>query len=240
MKQLMTLCLGLLLMTSANAQFGKKKISGNGNLTTEERKTGSYDKIGVAGMFDVDLVSGKEGNISITAEENLLEYIETEVQGNLLKIKTQKGVNLRPHKKIVITVPFEDISEVSLAGSGNIVGKDLIKANDFETNLAGSGDIDLFVETEDLESNIAGSGDIKLRGKSNVYEGNLSGSGDIDAYELITEDAEVSISGSGDIRLHCNQKLKARVSGSGNVLYKGNPAKEDSKVSGSGKVETRG
>lgn len=239
MKQLTTICLGLLFISTANAQFWNKKISGNGNVTTVERKTGNYDKIGVAGMFDVELVSGKEGNISITAEENLLEYIETEVKGSSLKIKVKKGVNLRPRKKMLVIVPFEDISEVSLAGSGDIVGKDLIKANDFETNLAGSGDIDLLVEATDLESNIAGSGDIKLRGKADVYEGNVSGSGDIDAYELIAEEVNVAISGSGDIQVHCNQKLQARISGSGNVLYKGNPAKEDSKVSGSGKVETR-
>lgn len=240
MKQLITLCLGLLFISTANAQFWNKKISGNGNVTTVERTTGDYDKIGVAGMFDVELVSGKEGKLTITAEENLLEYIETEVQGNSLKIKVRKGVNLKPRKGIHIVVPFKDISEVSLAGSGDIVGRDLITSDHFETNLAGSGDIDLAVEAGQLESNIAGSGDIKLHGKAGVYDGRVSGSGDIDARDLKAGDVNAAISGSGDIHVHCDGKLEARISGSGNVLYSGNPTKEDSKVSGSGKIEKRG
>ncbi|MGS2760702.1 head GIN domain-containing protein [Sinomicrobium sp. M5D2P9] len=237
MKKIITLCIGLLFISTIHAQwFGNKKVTGNGNVVKTDRNTGDYDEIGVAGMFDVILVSGKEGKLTIEAEENLLEYIETEVNGNTLKIKTTKGINLRPRKKILITIPFEDISAVSLAGSGSITGKDLIKASAFETSLAGSGDINLAVETDKLESNIAGSGDIKLKGKARVYEGRISGSGDIHAYELIADEVNTAVSGSGDIQVHCNGKLTARISGSGSVLYKGNP-KEDSKVSGSGKVK---
>ncbi len=237
MKKIITLCIGLLFISTLNAQwFGNKKVTGNGNVVKTDRKTESYDEISVAGMFDVVLVSGREGNLIIEAEENLLEYIETEVKGSSLKIKTAKGINLRPHKKILITVPFEDISEVSLAGSGSITGNDLIKARGFETNLAGSGDIDLAVEADNLESNIAGSGNIKLKGKAKFYEGNISGSGDIHAYELMADEVNAAISGSGDVQVYCNSTLTARISGSGSVLYKGNP-KEDSKISGSGKIK---
>src|SRR5690606_22271211 len=101
----------------------------------------NYDEIGVAGMFDVVLVSGGEGHITIEAEENLLEYIETEVKGSTLKIKTTRGINLRPRKKILVTIPFEEISAVSLAGSGSITGKSPVRASGFSTSLAGSGDI---------------------------------------------------------------------------------------------------
>ncbi|WP_268223016.1 head GIN domain-containing protein [Sinomicrobium oceani] len=236
MKKIIALCIGLLFASTIHAQwFGNKKVTGNGHVVKTDRKTGDYDHIGVAGMYDVVLVSGTEGNITIEAEENLMEYIETEVKGNTLNIKTTRGINLRPRKKIRITVPFRDISAVSLAGSGSITGQDLIKANDFKTSLAGSGDIDLAVEAGKVESNIAGSGDIRLKGKTKVYEANVSGSGDIHAYDLIAEQVHTAVSGSGDIQVHCNDMLKARVSGSGNISYKGN-AREDSKVSGSGKI----
>jgi len=44
------------------------------------------------------------------------------------------------------------------------------------------------------------------------------------------------VAGSGDIRIYCNGVLKARVAGSGDIKYKGNPSKEDTKVAGSGDI----
>lgn len=235
-----TFCLLLFLTTtSVNAQWwGGKKIKGNGNMVTKERNTGDYDGVSVAGSFDVELVSGREGAISIKAEENLIEYIETEVKNDILKIKIEKGYSLRPSggRKIMITVPFQDISQVSLAGSGDVVSKSSIRADKFKASVAGSGDMALEVNAGAVEGKIAGSGDLKLTGTAREFECRIAGSGDIDAYNLKAGDVDASIAGSGDIRVHCDGKLKARISGSGGIRYKGNPEKEDTKISGSGRV----
>lgn len=66
------------------------------------------------------LIKGKEGAISINADENLMEYIETEVENGHLKIQPKKGYQLRSTKKIVSTVSFETIEAISLAGFGSI------------------------------------------------------------------------------------------------------------------------
>tara|TARA_B100001059_G_C17694661_1_gene506843 strand:+ start:617 stop:748 length:132 start_codon:yes stop_codon:yes gene_type:complete len=41
------------------------------------------------------LKKGEEGKISIEGEENLLEYIVTEVSRGILKIQVEKGINLK-------------------------------------------------------------------------------------------------------------------------------------------------
>lgn len=236
-----TLCLAFFLTTaSVNAQWwGSEKVKGNGNMVTKERKTGDYDAISVAGSFDVELVSGREGNITISAEENLIKHIETEVKGDVIKIRIEKGYSLRPSrgKKILITVPFKDISKVSLAGSGDVFTKNSsIKANSFKASLAGSGDIVLDVDATTVEGSLAGSGDISLKGSATDFECRVAGSGDIHAYDLKARNVEVSISGSGDVQVHCDGSLKGRISGSGGIKYKGSPDKEDTKVSGSGSI----
>jgi hypothetical protein len=238
MKKFITLTACLLCALTVRAQWGSKKVKGNGNVTTENRTLGNYDGVAVAGFFDVELVSGTEGKLNLKGEENLLEYIETEIKDNVLKIKVRKGYNLRPsfNKTILITVPFKDISSVSLAGSGDVVSKAPIKADNFETKLAGSGDIILDVTAENVEASVAGSGDLRLKGKANNFEVKVAGSGDIYAFDLKAQNVEASVAGSGDVRVSCSGDLKARVSGSGDITYKGNPTRSDTKVSGSGDV----
>ncbi len=95
MKNLLSLSLVVLLTVSCTAQWSKK-IKGDGNSKSIERSVGDYDEIAVSGWFDVDLVSGNEGELTLEGESNLLEYIVTEVKSGKLVIKVKKGYNLKP------------------------------------------------------------------------------------------------------------------------------------------------
>ncbi len=231
----------LLLSFSVQAQWGSNTIKGNGNVITETIKTSDYDAISVGGIYHVTLVAGQEGTITITGEENLLENTIIEVNNNKLEIKTEKNTNLNPSsgKRIEVTVPVRDISAVSLAGSGKIVSLNFdLKSRNLQVSLAGSGDIKLSVETANLIAKLAGSGDMELMGKATTLKGSIAGSGDLKLDELITTKADVAVAGSGNINVHCTEELKARISGSGNIVYKGNPTVRDTKTAGSGKIKS--
>jgi hypothetical protein len=231
--------ISLLLACNLNGQWGKR-VKGNGNEVTIERSVGSYDAVALSGWFDVDLVSGSEGNLTLSGEENLLEHVVTEVKNGKLQIRTEKGYQLKPSSwktgGIRITVPVESIEEITLSGSGDIVGKTPMKASRFHAGMSGSGDITLEVMAEDLEATLSGSGDIELSGTADRFEVRVSGSGDVKAFELEADEVEATVSGSADLRVTANEVLYARVSGSGDIYYRGNPSKVDSKTSGSGDI----
>lgn len=238
MKKLITLTLALGIISSASAQWGKR-IKGNGNVVTIERSVGDYDEVAVAGWFDVELVSGNEGELTLKGESNLLEYIKTEVKNGKLVIKVAKGVNLRPSNwksGIYVTVPVESINAVSLSGSGDLVGKTTIRVNNFSAAMSGSGDVSLVVEADEVDASLSGSGDINLSGSTTDFTVSVSGSGDIKAYDLEADFVRATVSGSADIRVTANQSIDARVSGSGDIHYRGNPKKIKSKASGSGDI----
>jgi len=239
MKISILITVALLCVSTANAQWwGGKKVKGNGNMTTVTRTTSDYDVISCAGSLDYKLVAGTEGKITIEGEENLLEYIITEVKDGKLKIKTKNNTYLKTSygKSIKITIPFKDISKVSLSGSGDMWNEDTIKANSFKASLAGSGDLVLKVDVSNLEGSIAGSGDLTLKGNTNNLRAKVAGSGDFHGFNLEANNTDVSVAGSGDAEVVSNRTLKARVAGSGDIEYKGNPDKEDTKVSGSGSI----
>jgi hypothetical protein len=237
MKKVLILALFLIAANMTYAQWGKK-IKGNGKMVTIERSTGDYEGISVAGWFDVELIAGREGALTIKGEENLLEYIITEVKDGTLVIKVEKGVNLQSSSwksgGISITIPVEEIDELSMSGSGDLVGKTVLKSPNFSTRMSGSGDMDLSVETQNLDVTLSGSGDMNLKGNADSLEVQISG--DINAYDLIASHVSAVVSGSADIKVTANESLKARVSGSGDITYRGNPGKIDSKTSGSGDI----
>ena len=240
MKTLIRLSLvaGLLIagVQEVQAQWGNKKVVGNGNVTTKTINTGNYDAIKGVGSMDVHLEKGSEGNITVTTDENLQEYIIVEVKDGALVIRTKKNIYLKTKKGIHVTVPFQDISEVSLVGSGDIDTKDPITANNLEVNVTGSGDVVLEVNSKMLEAKVTGSGDMELSGTTDELEVRVSGSGDFKGFDLQAQNTNASVSGSGDVKVVAKNSIKARVNGSGDIVYRGNPERSDTKTSGSGDI----
>ncbi|PHR70591.1 MAG: DUF2807 domain-containing protein [Lutibacter sp.] len=239
MKFMKTIVTTLIICLTIQANAFTKKVKGNGNVVTETRTTEDYEKIAVGGSFDVTLVSGKEGNLTIKIEDNLLEYLITEVNDGTLKIKWKKGINVHTRKGVIITVPFKQINAVSLAGSGNIKTNDPITSHNLELKIAGSGNMNLDIKASDLITKIAGSGNMSINGTTTNLECRIAGSGDFNSYNLTTRDVEVKIAGSGTLKATINGKISAKIVGSGNVYYKGTGTTEDVKVTGSGNVSKK-
>jgi hypothetical protein len=238
-KTIASILLLSIISTSIQAQFFNKKIKGNGELTTITRNVSDYDEISVAGSFDVKLFKGEEGTITIKADENLLEYIVTEVKNSDLKIKTKKGYTITSRKTIEITVPFESIDGVSLAGSGDVFTNDVIKSNNLKLSLAGSGNMDLNVSTGEVVSNIAGSGNIQLAGDTDNFSCSIAGSGNLNGFNLKATIANAKIAGSGNIKINAVNEIHAKIAGSGNIVYSENPEIIKSKSVGSGSVKKK-
>lgn len=238
MKTISTLFIAILLVSSTIIAQ-KNKVKGNGNITTETRTVSNFDQIKVSGSFDVTLLKGDEGTITIEASENLMEAIETDVKDGVLKIRYKSGWNIRSYKKVHITVTFEDLEGVSLSGSGSVISEDEIIANDFELGVSGSGNMKLKLFTGNLEASISGSGNLKLSGETNTFTCSISGSGNLNASELKATITTAKVSGSGNVKVNAIKEIHAKSSGSGNIIYSGNPTIVKANSSGSGSVHKR-
>ncbi|WP_405604634.1 head GIN domain-containing protein [Polaribacter sp. Asnod1-A03] len=234
---LTSLVLMLAITTKSQNWFsGSKRIKGNGNTKIITRSTSNYDAIAIGGSFDVVLIKGNEGEITIEAEENILPYIETEVSRNTLKVKFKDNTNINTTKRMTVTIPYKSLESVSLGGSGSISCKSLIKSNDFKVSIGGSGNIDLKLDSGSIKASIGGSGSIYLEGNTNEFDCSIAGSGNINAYNLETDELNANVAGSGNIKTTVSSKIDAKVVGSGSIYYKGKPSNIKSKSVGSGDV----
>ena len=111
----------------------------------------------------------------------------------------------------------------SMNGSGDIeVGR--ATSLNATYNLNGSGDIDANHQiANNIHSQISGSGDINIEGKCDIALLQVTSSGDIDASDLEATKVSATITGSGSIECFAQKSLTTKITGSGEVRYKGNP-----------------
>lgn len=120
-------------------------------------------------------------------------------------------------------IQCSQVFTANVAGSGDIECKQL-KAADMDISVAGSGDLKIEnALVTSANASVAGSGTVKISGNADKANYSVAGSGDLYANDFKVQDISASVAGSGDIKCHAVEHLKARVSGSGTIGYKGDP-----------------
>jgi hypothetical protein len=214
-----------------------ERVRGNGDIKSEDRQATNFSSISSHGGYDVHLTQGAGYAVKVEAESNLLPYIETSVNGDVLEIRTKEGYWLRSKKNMIIYVTAPSFTKVSTMGSGNIVSESkLNNTSPIEMEVAGSGDIKVDINAPEVKAELRGSGNIIVNGETRMFSGTIRGSGDIKASNLKAENVDVDIAGSGNADVYASVKLNVDVKGSGDVRYQGG-ANVSSDIKGSGSVK---
>lgn len=216
----------------------RENVFGSGRVTTEQRPVDRFEDLLLEGSLEVHLKQGQLAPVRIEAEDNVLRLVETSVSGTTLRVKLRNNVNLKRFKPIHVYLQSEKYSKIIFSGSGSLTGNgsDTIKSSLFSYEINGSADASLKVVANEVQVRVHGSGNVQLDGTTSDYLSVINGSGNIHAAGLQSASAQVQISGSGEQQIWVTDKLDARISGSGNIRYKGTPGTVNSTVSGSGKI----
>ncbi len=192
-------------------------VEGNGRITTETRPVENFTKLEADGAFEVAWASAPAASLSITTDENLMEYIRTRLSGDTLRIEWVKP--LRGTHGIKVNIATPTLGSAELNGALRLVA----------SNLSGPEFI--------LVAN--GASRVALNGSVNAMSAELNGASRLDADTLLTRATELSISGAGRAEVNATEALKVEISGAGKVTYVGEPKTIQREISGAGSIRKR-
>jgi hypothetical protein len=224
-----TVAFGMLL---GSCQQVKK---GNGNVASEHRDLPAFHSVKSSGIFELVLVKGDPA-VMISADENLHEYIKTEVKNGQLLISSDQYVLDAEELKVVIHC--DDLEDITISGAAKISAPQPIDANELTLHVSGAAEADLTLQVNYFEVNLSGGAEIKLRGSAKRVNFDLSGAADVDASELRTSEAKIIISGAGEVSIIAERVLDVNISGAGEVNYWGDPEITQS-ISGAGQLNKK-
>ncbi len=227
MKTIKCQCLALAAFVLFATQLAAQNIS---------RSIENFEKLAVSGSFEVHAEQGNTPSVRLELSGNIdADMIVTEVRGNTLHISYERWVNnVRGKAKIYVT--FNQLTDITNSGASNIFVKSTLKTDRFSVTCSGSGKVEVDIDARDVKTVISGSGSISMGGKAESQSVTISGSGSMNALEMASKSADIRLSGSGRAQVQVSDELTVSASGSGNVKYRGNPSRENIKISGSGRV----
>jgi len=213
---------------------GLNIVRGSGKLVTESREVRGVDRISLTSSGEVILTQGDRESLTVETDDNVMQYVKTEVEGGTLTLGTRTGVVVSP-TKLTFTLTVKDLDGITATGSGDI-GVERFDTDRLEIETTGSGGIRIdALAADEIAVRITGSGDVDLAGQVTEQEATLTGSGKYGAGDLRSETATVKTTGSGGATVWVTESLNARTTGSGSIEYYGTPTVDVSST-GSGAV----
>lgn len=222
------------LIVSMSVSCKNSCEKGSGKTASENRKTDAFTKINVSGNFKVVLKQGAP-SVKVTADDNLLKMIETKVSGDELKISIENDVCNAGTMEIDISNP--DFQVIKSSGALDLSADGKLNIKDFDMELAGVAKVNLDMTAANVKTLANGKADIELKGQATANNVTMNGSSNLNALDFIVASYRIETRGDAHCKINVLSELTVNVSGSGDVQYKGNPAKINNENSGTTSIK---
>jgi len=228
--------LSRLLPVLALALGGCFPLTGNGDVVVEERALRGFDAVHNTTSLDIEIAFADEDAVRVVCDSNLVDDIETYLDGDVLWIDSHGLNSLRPRGDCRVEVEVRQLHAVENSSSGHV--EVLGEAAEL-TQILHQGSGGLVVEAltaPAVEVRSTSSGDLHLGGQVRDISFESAGSGGIFARELVAEAAVARSRGSGLIELSASDLIDFELTGSGTIHVWGEPGDRQVDQTGSGQV----
>jgi hypothetical protein len=201
-----------------------ERVNGSGNIVEETLEVSGISGVHLATIGDMTIELGDKESLLIEAEDNLLEYFETEVRNGKLIIGTRDNVSLNPTEPVKYYLTVNGLDTIEISSVGNITAPDL-QTERFTINSDSTGDLEMGeLIADSLDVDIDSGGDVNIAGgEVDSQTVTIDSTGNYTAENLGSDNADVRINSTGNATIWVSEQLKARLNSTGNVRYRGNP-----------------
>ena len=233
-------------------------VKGSGNLDTQEFNFSDFARVEVGYAFEVEITQSSSYSVSITADDNLFDYILVSKQGTTLKIRLEPALHYAfTTLQAKITMPqlyglalsgatrgtvsgfssTENLDvEMSGASSLDLVG---ISAGDVKCEVSGASKVTGDIIAADADFDVSGASTVQLEGLAIDIVVDASGASRVKLAAFLVNNADVTLSGASSSTVNLDGRLDADLSGASKLEYIGEPTMGSMNTSGASSLSKK-
>ncbi len=227
MKNLLIILFFGTVLTSCNVKRG------SGDIVSRNFDKGSFNKVSISGPFKVEIRNGPY-RVEVEADDNLIRYIDVDVSGSTLRVKTTRKNFRNAHLNVYINAPSIEAIKASMAAEVSTSGQ-ISSGSQIVFEASSAAEIRADADAPRVNARASSGAEIELRGRTRELEVSSSSGSDINAMTLSSETASASASSGSEAAVHASRLLNASASSGGTVRYRGG-AQVTSSASSGGEV----
>lgn len=232
---------------------------GSGHVISETRVVQDFDQVEVCCGMKLMLTQGKESQLRLEADDNILPEIETLVRSGQLTVRFRSNFgpfNFRLSQPVTVYLQMPMIHGVTISGGGSLTTEAVetdhialefsggsqgaiknLQAQTIDLVTSGGGQTTIdTLEAETLALDVSGGGRVTFNGGTVTNQRvTTNGGSHYNAAAVEGETATLDVSGGSDVKIWVTEALHVEASGGSQVDYTGNPSL-DQQLSGGSQV----
>lgn len=194
-----------------------------GEDTSQTVAAADFDRINVAGVFDLNITVGGDYSVTLSGKEEDLARTTANVEDGVLVLDTNErdedGKRRFVKHGVTATISMPALNAVDAAGvvEGDIKG----------------------INAENFSADISGVGEIDLEGTCGALVADVSGVGELDAENLKCRSVNVEVSGVGEAKVYASESVDAEIAGVGSIEIYGSPANVSKSATPFGRISVK-
>ncbi|HUW46076.1 MAG TPA: head GIN domain-containing protein [Dehalococcoidia bacterium] len=213
-------------------------LIGSGNLETEEYAFTDFTKVEISTAFEFEIEQSSSYNISVTADDNVMEYVQVSQDGQTLKIGLKTVTWLGP-VTLRASVTMPQLRGLTVSGASRGTVSDFSSTEDLDITVSGASRVTGDITAGNVDFGISGASTIQLEGSANDIDANVSGASRLNLDNFTVNNADVNFSGASSGTVNLNGRLDANISGASRLWYIGEPTMGTINTSGASTISKK-
>jgi hypothetical protein len=206
-------------------------LIGSGNLETEEYAFANFTRVEISSAFVFEIGYSDSYSIDVTADDNLIDYVQVSQDGETLKIRIGAAPSFRlVTLRASVTMPRLNGLTVSGASRGTV--SDFTPTEGLNITVSGASRVEGDFTAGDIGFDVSGASTVRLEGSADDMVAVVSGASTFNLGDFTVNNADVNVSGASTGTINLDGRLDANVSGASTLLYIGDPVMGTINVSG--------
>jgi len=214
------------------------ELVGSGNLETEEYAFTDFTEVEIGSAFEFEINQSGSYSINITADDNIMDYVQVSQDGQTLTIRLRRFISFGP-VTLRASVTMPELLGLTASGASHGTVSDFSSTENLDITVSGASRVTGDVTAGNVEFGISGASTIQLEGSANDIDANVSGASHFNLDNFIVNNADVNFSGASSGTVNLNGRLDANLSGASRLWYIGEPTSTDINTSGGSTVSKK-
>ena len=213
-------------------------LIGSGNLETEEYAFTNFTEVEISTAFEFEIKQSSSYSINVTADDNVMEYVQVSQVGQTLKIGLGTVTWFGP-KTLRASVTMPQLRGLTVSGASHGDIYDFSSTEDLDITVSGASRVNGDITAGNVEFDISGASTIQLEGSANDMVASVSGASRLNLGGFTVNNADVGFSGASSGTVNLDGRLDADLSGASRLWYIGEPVMGTINTSGASTISQK-
>lgn len=213
-----------LATTSTFTPNGNNKVvKGSGKVISEERSVTVFNKVYASSGINVFIEQGNSCSLKISADDNLIKYIHTEVSDSTLHVGLQEEIRLQNARPMDVYVKMEHIESLKTTSAAAIKVTTSLTVRNISLAANSGGEIEIELDAQQIKTSLSSGANIILKGQAELLKGELSSGANLKAPELKVKVCDIHLTSGANAYINVEDSISYAVSSGAALTCKGHP-----------------